>query len=208
MLLMRQVRVVFPLLCELRTAETHLHSLGHILILKPGSIFILYKAEERMYWLKFWFIRLPWAVTNWMFLSTLTNRSLSTLTAPEHLYVPSSPSCTLSMYADLSTHMEEHGENLRSEETLKDEGSLSCRLDVLDTLFQVELLKYNLLEKMQGRVTEDPNCAYTTSELSLGTRIPERDNKMKSDQILTSKILTTLNTIFMTIILSNIQFIQ
>lgn len=83
------------------------------------------------------------------------------------------------MYADLTSRMEEHRETLGFEEMLKDEGSTAGRFDVLDILFQEELLKSNSLEKMQGSVTEEPNWAYTTSELSLGTRIPERDNQIK-----------------------------
>lgn len=89
------------------------------------------------------------------------------------------------MYADLSLSTEEHPETPGLEDAMKNEGSMADRLDVLDNLFQEELFERNSCEKMQGRVTEEPNSAYNTSELSLGTRIPERDHQTKSDQMLT-----------------------
>lgn len=84
------------------------------------------------------------------------------------------------MYADLFLCIEDNQKTSGLEELLKDEGSTAGWLDVLDTLSQVELFKINSLEKIQGRVTEEPNSAYTTSELSWGIRIPERDNQSKS----------------------------
>lgn len=84
------------------------------------------------------------------------------------------------MYADLSTGTEEHREAPGLEEMLKESGSMASWFSVLGNLFQEELFKRNSLEKIQGRVTVEPNSAYTTSELSLGTRIPERDHQTKS----------------------------
>lgn len=115
---------------------------------------------------------IPRAVTSCMLLCAFISIFVNFI-IPEHVYIPSSPSSTVSIQADLSREL--RGTRDR---WCKDEGRGREEFLVVELLFQIPECWTRPSVKTQGKETDDPTAAYTIEESAGGVETPGDETRI------------------------------